>query len=161
MIGKKVMHIDGNFAAPAPTEDNGAKYYIEDYLTGRFDLPWTRATSDIFYFTNKGMDISLFEIADEKTIVETLAILKKEFDVILIETAALDTLSQAKEWIKVSDKVVVIFDSNKARGAAENQLIDYLKTQGSKFLGWVMNRVTEAMPTTIKTSTKSASKKQA
>lgn len=161
MIGKKVMHIDGNFASPAPTDDSGAKYYIEDYLTGRFDLPWTRATSDIFYFTNKGMDISLFEIADENTIIEKLSILKKEFDVILIETAALDTLSQAKEWIKVSDKVVVIFDSNKALGAAENQLIDYLKTQGSKFLGWVMNRVTEAMPTTIKTSTKSASKKQA
>ncbi|NCX96287.1 MAG: lipopolysaccharide biosynthesis protein, partial [Chitinophagia bacterium] len=147
MIGKKVMHIDGNFSNPAKTDEHAATYYIEDYFTGRFNLPWSRDISDIFYFSNKGLDLSLFEIADEPTIIERLQQLRKEFDMIIIEATPLEQQSQSKEWIRIADKVLMVFDSNKPIGHAENQMIEYLKSLNAKFIGWVMNRVTEALPT--------------
>ena len=141
MVSKKVLLIDGNFNKPSITEITNASEYIEDYLNGKFNAPQSHYDNEITVLGNRGMDISLFEINNEKTIRERIEELKNMFDIIIIESSGLDTLNQSKEWISVSDKVLAVFECNKTISSAEKQYLAYLKSQHGKFLGWVFNKV--------------------
>jgi len=92
---------------------------------------------------NRGTDTSLFEVCNEKIVREKLQALKNEFDVIIIESSALDSQNRSKEWCSVSDKVLAVFSAGKSITHHEKLQLEYLKTINGKFLGWVMNNVTE------------------
>ena len=140
VISKKVLLIDGNFDHPSITENSNTKFYIEDFLKSG-NLGSAEFNAGIMVMGNKGEDKSLFEIADEQTVKQRFEQLRSEFDVILIETPSLDTLSKAKEWNLISDKVMGVFEANQSISASKKQHINYLKSLNGQFIGWVLNKV--------------------
>ncbi|HMG84021.1 MAG TPA: AAA family ATPase [Ferruginibacter sp.] len=90
---------------------------------------------------NRGKDVSLLEICDEKTIQKRMEELKKKFDIIIIEAGSFDTLNKPKEWMVIADKSLVVFESNKALDDKTLPAIEYLRNLNGKMLGWVLNKV--------------------
>ncbi|MBC7553564.1 MAG: lipopolysaccharide biosynthesis protein [Taibaiella sp.] len=140
MVNKRVLLIDGNFNNPAITAMTGADEYLEDYFTDKLYQPHRNYDNDVTVLGNRGLDISLFEIAAEDVILSKINELKRSFDIIIIESSGLNTLNQSKEWINMADKVVAVFECNKSISAAEKPYLAYLKTLGDKFVGWVLNK---------------------
>ena len=140
VISKKVLLIDGNFDHPSITENSNSKFFIEDYLKSG-NLGSAEFSAGIMVMGNKGEDKSLFEIADEETVKKRFDQLRSEFDVILIETPSLETLSKAKEWNSISDKVMGVFEANQSLTTGKKQHINYLKGLNGQFIGWVINKV--------------------
>jgi succinoglycan biosynthesis transport protein ExoP len=142
MTNKKVLLIDGNFLSPDITEITQPKYFIEDYLKGRVQLSQLVEDGKISVLGNHGFDVSLFEINNESQIEQKLLELKDIFDIILIETSALNTLNQSKEWISVADRVLSVFEANTSISHDMAQQIEYLKSLEGKFIGFILNKVT-------------------
>jgi len=89
---------------------------------------------------NRGGDVSLLEIADEKSIQEKMNELKKRFDIIIIEAGALNALNKSKEWIVSADKVVAVFEKDRAIDASGLSGVNYLRNMNGKMLGWIFNK---------------------
>ncbi|MBK0383668.1 lipopolysaccharide biosynthesis protein [Pedobacter sp. SD-b] len=148
VISKKVLLIDGNFDHPSITENSNSKFFIEDYLKSG-NLGSAEFSAGIMVMGNKGEDKSLFEIADEETVKQRFDQLRSEFDLILVETPSLETLSKAKEWNSISDRVMGVFEANQSLTTGKKQHINYLKSLNGQFIGWVINKV--SAETNIKT----------
>lgn len=142
MVNKKVLLIDGNFTDNSISTITNPLYYIEDYLTNKTNIPYPGEATDITIIGNRGMDISLFEINTEPVIRQKIQQLKDAFDIIIVEAPSLNAMNQAKEWITVSDKVVAAFETNKALQTEQKNIIAYLRTLDTKFIGWIMNKLT-------------------
>ncbi len=143
MVNKKVLLIDGNFTNNTISTLTDPAYYIEDFLTGRTNIPYPGEETDITIIGNKGQDISLFEINTEAIIRQKIQQLKDAFDIIIVESSSLNTMNQAKEWIAVTDKVIASFEANKVINGEKKIFVGYLKSLNNKYIGWVMNRLTE------------------
>jgi uncharacterized protein involved in exopolysaccharide biosynthesis/Mrp family chromosome partitioning ATPase len=141
LVNKKVLLIDGNFGNPSITRSVKSKIYIEDYLTGSIPGFASQSSYKITVLSNKGGDISLFEVANEKLIKEKIEKLKNAFDIIIIEASALSTLNKSKEWNRFADKILCVFEANKKIKNSQQANIEYLKSLDSKFIGWVLNVV--------------------
>ena len=67
--------------------------------------------------------------------------LKQSYDIILIETAALNSRNVAKEWMLFADRTICVFEAGRGINAAVEEEVEYLKTLGSSFSGWVLNKM--------------------
>ncbi len=144
MIGKKVLVIDGNFLNPAISQSSGSSLFLEDYLTGKVAVPVATGSHSIQFLSNKGLDYSLLEIASEAAVQQKMEELRRNFDVILIETASLESLNKAKEWIAVSDKVVAVYKSGETITPKKAPAVTYLTSLKNSFTGWILNKTTIA-----------------
>ncbi len=140
-VNKKVLIIDGNFAHPDITNTLNTSIYLEtlfkyDRLT---KLP--ESTGLITIAGNKGGDTSILEIADREHVASRMDELKAQFDIIIIETPALITMSKAKEWMLFADKVVAVFEAGKTIKGESKTNNAYLKSLGAKFCGFVINKL--------------------
>jgi succinoglycan biosynthesis transport protein ExoP len=139
MTNKKVLVIDGNFTNPSISKASNSKIYLEDFLKGQIDLNKNHNGSmDIL--SNRGGDTSLLELASFEDIQSKLEEMKSIYDLIIIETAALDDKNQAKEWVLFSKDIVSVFESGTTINQRRKNHIAYLKDTGS-FRGWVINKV--------------------
>ncbi len=143
MMNKKVLLIDGNFLSPDITEIIQPKYYIEDYLRGLTIASEIDEGEKITVLGNKGIDMSLFEIENQEEIEQKLLELRDVFEIVIIEASALNTLNQSKEWIVVGSRVLAVFEANTSITNEKKDEIAYLKTLDDKFIGWVLNKVTD------------------
>ncbi len=82
------------------------------------------------------------EIAGSSTVAGKMQELKSRFDIILIETAALDQLDKAKAWLQLTDKAVAIFEKGKTVTEAKKAGVAYLAGLGKTFAGWILNKAT-------------------
>jgi polysaccharide biosynthesis transport protein len=137
-INKKVLLIDGNFSNTGITGFSKSKYYLEDFLAGTIDNSFLAGNQIINVLCNKGGDISLLEVASGQQVGEKFDLLKKSFDIIIIESSALDTLNRAKEWVIFSDKILTVFEAGQSVTEPMKLQIEYLKSTG-KFSGWILN----------------------
>lgn len=140
-VNKKVLIIDGNFFNPSISQTVSAGQYLEDYLKLGESAGLSGGVLDIM--GNKGGDISLLELADNQTLRRRLDELKARYDIILVETSALNTRNVAKEWIMFADKVVGVYEYGKTIGEEVRPEIAYLQSLGTKFTGWVLNKVSD------------------
>jgi succinoglycan biosynthesis transport protein ExoP len=141
LVNKKVLLIDGNFYNPSITRSVKSKIYIEDYLTGAIPGFASQSSYKITVLSNKGGDISLFEVGSEALIKEKIEKLKQAFDIIIIEASSLGTLNKSKEWNRFADKILSVFEANKKIKSGHLVHIEYLKKPEGKFIGWVLNVV--------------------
>jgi len=137
-INKKVLLIDGNFDNPTLSRTIQPKLYVEDYFRNNSYIE--RDTSAISVLGNRGGDITLLEINDEKNIQREFDELKSKYDIILIDLPPLDSLNQSKEWLLFCCKAIAIFETNSRLSRSQSQYIDYLKHLNQKFAGWVLNK---------------------
>ena len=139
MMKKEVLLIDGNFANPVITKTLRASQYIEDILqTGQ--LNFKSEGLMITVAGNKGEESSLLEVSRGDYIRKTFE--KLPFDIIIIETEALDTDNKAKEWFVFSSNILPVFVAGNTINYTDEQRLKYLKSTG-KFNGWVLNKVIE------------------
>jgi len=137
-INKKVLLIDGNFNNPTITQTIHPQIFIEDYFKNRV---YIERTKTITVLGNRGDDITILEINDEKHIQNEFDELKSRYDIIIIDLPPLDALNQSKEWLLFANKAIAVFETNHTISASQKPYIDYLKTLGDKFAGWVLNKV--------------------
>lgn len=138
---KKVLVIDGNFDHPGISEIIKPSFFLEDVFSGKIATTSLSEEKNITVLANRGGNISLFELQNEETMKQYFTQLESIFDLILVEVCELKQLGKAKEWIAVSDNVIAVFESNQSIPAAKKQYLEYFGTLGSKFLGWVLNKV--------------------
>jgi len=141
LVNKKVLLIDGNFQNPGITSSVKSKIYIEDYLNSTSLNFAAQPTSKITVLSNKGGDVSLFEVSTENNIQEKFDKLREVFDIIIIEASALNTLNKSKEWNKFADKILAVFEADKKIKGSQMVNVEYLKSLNGKFMGWVLNVV--------------------
>ncbi|RYY36022.1 MAG: lipopolysaccharide biosynthesis protein [Sphingobacteriaceae bacterium] len=141
IINQKVLLIDGNFEDSGITETVRPQVFIEDYLTGKLNADVLGSSTKLNVWGNRGGDVSLLEISNEADTRTRFEELKKHFDIIIIESSALNTLNRAKEWVAVADKVVAVFEAGQNLTETTKPNVDYLKTIRPKFIGWVLNKV--------------------
>jgi succinoglycan biosynthesis transport protein ExoP len=141
-INKKVLLIDGNFDNPTISKATQPKQFVEDYFRSNAYLE--RDNTALSVLGNKGGDITLLEINDERNIRRDIDDLKSRYDIILIDLPPLDSLNKSKEWILFADKTIAVFEANKNIPRSHGQYIDYLKHLNRKFAGWVLNKATIA-----------------
>jgi len=137
-INKKVLLIDGNFSNPTLSKTIQPKVFVEDYF--RTSSYIERDNSAISVIGNRGGDITLLEINDEKNILQEFNDLRSRYDIILIDLPPLDSLNQSKEWILFTNKVIAVYEANRVITRSHSQYIDYLKHLHNKFSGWVLNK---------------------
>ncbi|MEO6150347.1 MAG: Wzz/FepE/Etk N-terminal domain-containing protein [Mucilaginibacter sp.] len=143
IINQKVLLIDGNFEDSDITDKVHPQIYLEDYLKGKVTDDELRNTNLLNVWGNRGGDVSLFEIKPEAEVKSKFDELKHHFDIIIIESSALDTLNRSKEWVVVADKVLAVFESGQNLSDEMKQNISYLKSIRHKFIGWVLNKMPE------------------
>ncbi len=143
MVGKKVLLIDGNFNNRDITHIATPQFYIEDYLSGKTTINQIEGHGNVSVLGNRGNEASIFEISSETETKENLLALKNIFDVTIIESPSLKTENISKEWILMSDKTVAVFESNCSINHEMQERIEYLKEQNGKFIGWVLNKVSD------------------
>jgi polysaccharide biosynthesis transport protein len=134
-IHQRVLILDGNFINPTISKHSQRQESLEDFLQNKVSPSFLETKSVL---TTVGGDVSLLEIADERTIQEKLAYLKQHFDVILVETPALTGFNKAKEWIFFSDRVVAAFPFGKAIKDTDRAKLNYLRSRGAVLSGWVL-----------------------
>ncbi|QQL51239.1 exopolysaccharide transport family protein [Mucilaginibacter ginkgonis] len=89
---------------------------------------------------NRGGDVSLLEISSQKRVQEKLEQLQTVFDVIIIETGSLNSLSKTKEWMLFTDNTIGLFENNQSLRGDSKPSIDYLKGLNGRMMGWVLNK---------------------
>lgn len=142
-INKSVLIIDGNFGQPDISKLNPDTSMIENFVKSTTVIE--ASSGQIRILGNKGGDISLLELADEKSVGERLQVLKTQFDIILVETDSLTAMNKAKEWITFSDRVVAVFAAGRSISDDDQSKIQYLNNLENKFSGWVLTN-TEDIP---------------
>ncbi|WP_276088396.1 lipopolysaccharide biosynthesis protein [Pedobacter sp. JY14-1] len=141
MTNHKVLLIDGNFTNPEVSKASAGAVFLEDFIQGRTEIDESVVREgSVFILRNKGGDTALLELAVEEAIRARIALLKKIFDVIIVETSALDGMNQTKEWMLFSDGVIAVFKSGQTLNEKKKSFIDYLKGN-TLFKGWVINKV--------------------
>jgi succinoglycan biosynthesis transport protein ExoP len=139
MTNKKVLLIDGNFSNPTISKASTAKFYLEDFLVESQNVNYHSRAGSIDVLCNKGGDISILELATFEQIKSKLDWAKNFYDLIIIETAALDDTNQAKEWLLFSEDTVSVFEAGKVITEKNKRYLSYLKESGY-FRGWIFNK---------------------
>jgi len=139
MTNKRVLLIDGNFRKPDLSVSSQSKVYLEDIFQSSLLMNPTSGGSTIDVLCNRGENSSLLEIATMEKIKEKLEHFKDLYDIIIIETAALDDVNQAKEWNLFAQNIVAVFSSGQVLTNAKNIHVNYLKESGF-FRGWILNK---------------------
>jgi uncharacterized protein involved in exopolysaccharide biosynthesis/Mrp family chromosome partitioning ATPase len=138
-INRKVLLIDGNFDHPSVSNSMQPKAYVEDHFRSSSYIE--RENNEIVVLGNRGEDITLLEINDEKHILNDLNDFRLRYDIILIDLPPLDSLNKSKEWVLFANKLIAVFEVNHSISRSQNQVINYLKNLKGKFSGWILNKV--------------------
>lgn len=137
VANKKVLLIDGNFGNPAISQTVKPPYFVEDVFTGKIAV--STLDQEMAVLGNRGGDQSLMELATQSQLAEKIKDLTRIFDIIIIDTAAMEKNHKAKEWINCAERTIAIFEKDNQLDADAMQLVDYLKT-GDQLIGWVFNK---------------------
>jgi succinoglycan biosynthesis transport protein ExoP len=137
-INKRVLLIDGNFDNPTITRNLQPTLFVEDYFRSTSYIE--RDENKISVLGNRGNDITLLEINDEKHIQNEFELLRTRYDIILIDLPPLDSMNKAKEWILFANKTVAIFEANRSVLGSHKLYVNYLKSLNNKFAGWILNK---------------------
>ncbi len=144
MTNKRVLLIDGNFQKPDISSSTHTKIYLEDIFRSTVNMNVNPNKNTVDILCNRGENTSLLEIASKEAIQEKLAELKSMYDIVLIETSALDDINQSKEWLLFAKNLVAVFSSGETITAAKQTYINYLK-ESSSFIGWIFNKASSKL----------------
>lgn len=140
-INKKVLIIDGNFLHPDISNTIKNPKYLESFLNNAGDHKSENRSISIM--GNKGGDCSLLELSSQDAIETIFEELKEHYDIILIETGALESINKvkAKEWIMFAEKVIAVFAAGSDINENMNPEVKYLAELDGKFAGFVVNKM--------------------
>lgn len=151
---KRVLMLDTNFKAPLPEtfiDQPSAnrsllnKLLREHGLAEVFQLKTKTAKSSgpqlVDVLGNTGLSQSPSELLESTAFQGFLLELKKHYDIVLMESAALNEFSDGPELAPFADKLIAVFNANSSLGNSDREALDYLRNLGSKFAGAVLTEV--------------------
>ena len=138
-MNKKVLVIDGNFTEPVISSMSKPDAYLEDVLINN-NVDFISFKS-ITVLGNKGSEKTLLELTTKDKVSRLFQSLKPHFDIIFIETPALNTALQGREWFQFSQKIMGVFEAGKSISNHEEEFIDYFRSLKGTFIGWIFNKV--------------------
>jgi succinoglycan biosynthesis transport protein ExoP len=138
MTGKKILLIGGEQAAPVLSDSKqlARTQNFETFLVNR------EITVDDLITKLSKVDHhkSLLEIQNERNLRSGFDVLKKQFDIIIIDIESLTDINIAKEWLSFTEKSLAVFGAGRSLTEADKDLVVFLKKQPG-FIGWVINKV--------------------
>jgi len=138
MTGKKVLLIGGETQAVenATTKELALRGNFETFLAKR-----ELRTDDLITVLNKNdNNTSLLEIQSSKNLKSGFEILRKEFDIIIIDINSLREINLAKEWLLFTEKNIAVFEVGRTLSDIDKDLLKHLRDH-SGFIGWVLNKI--------------------
>ena len=139
MTGKKVLLIGEDY--PNLTELISNKQGSDNQEFESFLVKKEIMTEDLITVLNRNPEnTSLLEIKDADSLNIAFDILKREFDIIIIDINNLKDTNQVKEWLMFTDKCVAVFASGGKLVERDKEFLQYLKEQPG-YLGWIFNKV--------------------
>lgn len=151
---KRVLMIDTNFKSPLPesytdqptTNRAALNKIVRDHgLAEVFQLKTKTSEAKepqlVDVLGNTGLAKSPSELLETATFKAFLADLHQEYDIIMMEAAALNNYSDAQELAPFADKIIAVFNAGSSLSTADKESIEYLKSLGAKFLGSILTEV--------------------
>lgn len=139
LINKKVLLIGNSY--PNLTELITNKQQDENQKFESFLVKKEIKTEDMITVLSKNPDNkSLLEIKGSDGLVMAFDMLKKEFDIIIIDLSSLRSTNQVKEWLSFTDKSVAVFEAGNKISTQDREFLKHLDNHQG-FLGWVINKV--------------------
>jgi polysaccharide biosynthesis transport protein len=151
---KRVLVLDTNFKQPLPES------YIDQPTTNRATLNKTvrdHGLAEVFQLKTKtaetsepqlvdvlgntGLQQSPNELLEADVFQAFLHDLRQQYDIILMEAAALNDYADAQELAPFADKVIAVFNANTSLGNADKETIAYFHQLSEKFAGSVLTEV--------------------
>jgi succinoglycan biosynthesis transport protein ExoP len=140
MTGKKVLLISGE------QEDSDrpiSQKQIPSEFFETFLVKKEIQTEDLItVFNNKAHNSSLLETQSAHNLKTGFDVLKKEFDLIIIDVNSLIEINKAKEWLSFTDRSIAIFEYAEVIKEDQKASLKYIKDHPG-FMGWVLNKVRE------------------
>jgi hypothetical protein len=95
---------------------------------------------DLITIMNKNSEKnSLLEIQNINSLRSGFEILRKEFDVVIVDVNSLHEMNIAKEWLLFTESNICIFESGRKLNELDKKHIEYIKSRPG-FNGWVLNK---------------------
>lgn len=138
-MNKKVLIIDGNFSQPVISSISKPDAFFEDVVSSN-SLDFI-SFKPITILGNRGSEKSLLELTTREKVNKLLQGLRPHFDIIIIETPALNVALQGREWFQFSQKMLAVFEAGKSITIQEQVYVDYFKSLNDSFIGWIFNKV--------------------
>lgn len=136
MTGKKILliadeHVGLTTDAKAITESQN----FQTFLVKKEIL-----VDDLITIMNKSSEkSSLLEIQNIKSLRAGFEILRREFDIIIVDVNSLQEMNLAKEWLLFTETNICIFESGRRLTEFDKKHLDYITSQPG-FVGWVLNK---------------------
>jgi len=147
---KKVLIIDANFSNNSLTRDFSAKPTLVSFSmnsSGNTEkIQGITSSTKIANVDVIGCDEGNYtpsEILPSNSLFDQMENLKKKYDFIFIEGAALNSHADSKELTDFAEGLVVVFSAKHSLGETDRESIAFLKQNRSKFIGVVLNHVDE------------------
>ena len=137
MTGKKVLLIG---AENQSIENSNARPELRDKFETFLIKRELHAEHLITVLNKNDSNTSLLEIQNSNSIRTGFDILRKDFDIIIIDVNSLRDLNVAKEWLLFTDKHLAVFKAGEDLSDYDKQLLAHLRDQPG-FMGWVINKV--------------------
>ena len=139
MTGKRVLLMSNTESVALPIELTAEKAIPQNFDTFLKDQQ-IEPEELITWLQIKAGDQSLLEVTDLKTLERAFAVLKKEFDLIVIDATEMHQVNQFREWLSLSDRTLAVFKHGETVEQEDALVIQEMQEQ-SQFLGWVLNGV--------------------
>ncbi|PWS29225.1 lipopolysaccharide biosynthesis protein [Pedobacter yonginense] len=136
-IGKKVLLI----ADELPVVQAQSKQLATNQNFQTFLIKKQIQTEDLITVMNKNTArSSLLESQSMESLKGGFEVLRKEFDIILVDVNSLRDINIAKEWLLFTEKNIAVFESGKSMASTDMKLVEYVK-ELPDFSGWILNKV--------------------
>jgi len=137
MTGKKILLITD--VLPVIKSDSKEIASSQDFEV--FLVKKEIHTEDLITILNKNMvQNSLLESQSIKNLQNGFEVLKKEFDMIIIDINSMHNMNIAKEWLLFTETNVAVFASGRSLDEHDMELVNYIKNKPD-FIGWIMNKM--------------------
>lgn len=136
MTGKKILLI----ADDQPIASPGSKELSVNQNFQKFLVKKEIHVEDLITIMNKTTEKnSLFEIQNVKNLKAGFDILRREFDLIIIDINSLNEMNITKEWLMFTEQTFCVYESGRILNDADKDLIKEIGEHPG-FIGWVLNK---------------------
>ncbi|GGC71405.1 hypothetical protein GCM10011387_26120 [Pedobacter quisquiliarum] len=136
MTGKKILLIADD--QPLPT--TGGKDLSISQNFQKFLIKKEVHVEDLITVMNKTTEKnSLFEIQNIKNLKSGFDVLRREFDLIIIDINSLGEMNITKEWLLFTEQTVCVYESGRALTNADKKFIEVINSHPG-FIGWILNK---------------------
>jgi succinoglycan biosynthesis transport protein ExoP len=136
MTGKKILLIaDDQLVAQSDSKELVTSQNFQKFLIKK-----EVHVQDLITIMNKNTEKnSLLEIQNINNLKSGFEVLRREFDLIIIDINSLSDVNITKEWLLFAEQTICVHESGRALSDGDKKYVDYIKKHPG-FIGWVLNK---------------------